>query len=117
MVLDGKIQVLDVPMRDVTFALGSSGQHISFNPLTSLIGIIALWGLAIWCMVDPDDAKDVLSTARSNVSLMFSWLIIGQKPVSLFFVLFIAYKFGDVKFGGKHEKPQFDGAQFFSMIL
>ena len=117
MVQDGKIKVLDVPMRDFTFSLGSSGEHISFNPLTSLIGVVFLWGLAIWCMVDPENSKDVLSTARSNVSLMFTWLIIAQKPISFFFTIFIAYKFGHVKFGGKDEKPEFDGAQFFSMIL
>lgn len=113
---DGKISVLDVPMREFSFAFGATG-HICFNPLTSLIGITALWGLAIWCMVDPGGSKDTLSTARSNVSLMFSWLIIAQKPISFFFTLFIAYKFGHIKFGAKDEKPEFDGAQFFSMIL
>lgn len=117
MILDGSVKVLDVPMRDFSFAPRFVDGHISFNPLTSLIGVLILWGLCIWCMADPTYSKDMLLDARSNVTLNFTWLIIAQKPISFFFVLFIAYKFGDVKFGSKHEKPEFSGMEFFAMIF
>jgi choline-glycine betaine transporter len=117
MVKDGNITVLDVPMRDFTFEPGFVEGHISFNPLTSLIGIIALWGLAIYCMVTPENALASLLQARYEVAELFTWLIIVTKPIAFFFILFIAYKFGDVKLGGKDEKPEFDGMQFFTMIF
>jgi hypothetical protein len=39
------------PVREWTFTLPFFSEHISFNPLVSAIGVIALWGLAIWSMV------------------------------------------------------------------
>ncbi|CAB9506058.1 Glycine betaine/proline/choline [Seminavis robusta] len=111
MIEDGALTVLDVPMRE--FNMGP----ISFNPFTSMIGIIALWGLAIWCMVNPEQALENLLETRANVGLYFTWFIIITKPLAFFWVLYIAYKFGDVKFGERDEEPEFNGMQFFSMIF
>lgn len=38
------------PVKEWSFTLPGFKEPIAFNPITSLIGIGLLWGLAIWCM-------------------------------------------------------------------
>lgn len=60
--------------------------------------------------------SDTLDTALFYSHAWTGFLII-QKPLSFFFILFIAYRFGDVKFGSRDEKPEFTDSSFFAMIL
>ena len=72
MIQDGNLWVLDVPMRQFDFVPPGFKEHMCFNPLASLIGIVALWGLAIWCMVKPEEALAKLLDARSEVAHYFT---------------------------------------------
>ena len=47
---DGEVDNADLyPLREVKFQfIGDT--PVSFNPVVSLIGIVCLWGVAIWCM-------------------------------------------------------------------
>ncbi len=38
-----------------------NGRQLYFNHATSLIGIGILWGLAIWCMADPEGSRAELT--------------------------------------------------------
>ncbi len=60
---------------------------------------------------------DVLVSWRANVTLYFTWLFIGSRVVFLFLLVFILIKFGHVKMGSEHEKPEFTTGESFSMIF
>lgn len=72
MVRDGDYWVLDVPMRSIDFTPFCLNEPISFNPIASSMGVIALWGLSIWCMVNPQHALTSLLGARSTVTQYFT---------------------------------------------
>ena len=38
-------------------------------------------------------------------------------PVLTFFVIWVAYRFGDIKLGAKDDEPEFSNASYFSMIF
>ena len=38
-------------------------------------------------------------------------------PVFTFFVVWVAYRFGDIKLGAKDAEPEFSNASYFSMIF
>lgn len=41
--------LIDAPMREVSLSGGLFSNHsLAFNPVTSLLGLICLWGAAIW---------------------------------------------------------------------
>lgn len=46
----------DFPMRETVISLGSGGE-LRFNWFVSLFGLAFLWGISIYCMVEPDKAK------------------------------------------------------------
>jgi len=38
------------PVREMEFRLPGFKDMVAFNPLVSLIGVVFLWGVSIWCM-------------------------------------------------------------------
>jgi hypothetical protein len=42
------------PVREIELQFCGMAEKIRFNPVVSLIGISILWGVSIWCMVDPE---------------------------------------------------------------
>jgi choline-glycine betaine transporter len=46
-----------------------------------------------------------------------SGIVIVSKPISFFFLIFITYKYGHIKFGKKHEVPEYSGITYFSMLF
>ena len=44
-------------------------------------------------------------------------IVVVSKPISFFFLLFITYKYGHIKFGKKHEEPEYSGITYFSMLF
>lgn len=114
---DLKNFVHEKPMREWRFTLPSMNQPIIMNPVTTLIGIVPLWTATIWCMASPDEALDTFVTTRGNIARSFTWFVIITKPLSLFFLLWITYKYGDIKFGGRDAKPEFGNFEYFAMIF
>lgn len=67
--------------------------------------------------MDPGGSSEQLSNWRSTVTLNFTWLFIGVRAFFFFFLIFVAVKYGHIKFGGKDEAPEFDTGSYFAMIF
>lgn len=112
------LEIKDVPMRTFQFELGRNSEHpVSFNPLTSMIGIGILWGMSIWCMTSPEAALEALTNAKSQTTFYFTWLFIFSRPFFMFFVCYIGWKYGHIKLGPKDSKPEFSDVAYFSMLF
>jgi hypothetical protein len=104
------------PVREFEFKLSFMEEKIAFNPVVSLIGIVILWGVSIWCMLDPEGSNKELGEWRSSVTLYFTWLFMGSKCAFFFFLLYTTIKFGHIKLGEKDEEPEFSTGSYFAMI-
>lgn len=107
----------DFPMRAMVIDLPFGGGQLYFNHATSLIGIALLWGLAIWCMVDPEGSREQLITLRQYCALYFTWFYIGTRPIFMFFILWIAFRYGDVRLGPPGSQPEFSNGTYFAMLF
>jgi choline-glycine betaine transporter len=105
------------PMRTFKFTLPFLKDSISFNPAVTIIGLVPLWGLTIYCMVDPTMAKGTLATWFSEVIDMFTWFYIVANPVLTFFIAWVAYRYGHIKLGKQDAEPEFSNATYFAMIF
>lgn len=103
------------PMRFVSIPF--CGKEIYLNPFTAFFGFAVLWGLAIWCMVDPDGALETLTAWQADVTDKFTWFYIVANPCFTFFVLWLVIRYGDVKLGKKDEEPEFDDSSYFMMLF
>jgi choline/glycine/proline betaine transport protein len=66
--------------------------------------------------VDLEHVNQILSEWRSSVSLMFTWVFQSTKPLAVFSVLFVLYKYGHIHLG-KTDKPVFSNFAYLSMII
>lgn len=66
------------PLREATFKIPFSKSEIMFNPPVALIGLVPLWGLAIFGMSNPDGAKAVMGDSYNKVVELFTWFYIGK---------------------------------------
>ncbi|CAB9508081.1 Glycine betaine/proline/choline/ectoine transporter VP1456 [Seminavis robusta] len=114
---DIKTYAQEKPMREWSFRLPFLASPIVMNPVTSMVGIIPLWAMTIWCMVEPENALEVLLKMRGKIALYFTWFVVITKPISFLFMMWITYKYGHIKFGGQHAKPEFGNFEYFVMIF
>eukprot|EP00934_Nitzschia_sp_Nitz4_P009058 Nitzschia sp. Nitz4//scaffold199_size41809//4067//6877//NITZ4_007444-RA/size41809-processed-gene-0.55-mRNA-1//-1//CDS//3329540543//9048//frame0 len=103
-------------MREVVIHL-PGGAQMRFNPLASAFATLLLWGLAIWCMVEPENASTTLIAWRGRIAELFTWFYIGTNPAFMVFVLWLTWKFGDVRLGPPDSKPDFDDLTYFTMLF
>lgn len=75
----GRNKHIETSMRKMTFNL-PFGNPVHFNPVTSIIGIVILWGLAIWCMVDPATSRAQLGAGQTAITDRFTWFYVGTNP-------------------------------------
>ncbi|CAJ1939141.1 unnamed protein product [Cylindrotheca closterium] len=102
-------------MREIVIPVGD--KEIRFNPVTSVFAIAFLWGLAVWCMTDPEFSRDKLVEFRGNVAELFTWFYVGTNPAFMFFILWVAYRYGNIRLGPQDSTPEFDDITYFSMLF
>ena len=105
------------PMREFSFPIPLGKHTVSFNPLTSFLGMAVLWGLSMWCMLSPDDALEGLQHAKSQTTYYFTWFYIASRPTFMFFVVYVAYKYGHIKLGLQDSIPEFSNITYFAMVF
>lgn len=87
------------------------------NPVTSFFGIVVLWGIAIWCMVDPEGSYQDLTKAQAAITDIFTWFYIVTTPLMFFFMGYLYIFYGDQKLGDPDSKPDYSGPTYFAMLF
>ena len=105
------------PMREMTINVPFSQDKMSFNGLVSFIALAFLWGITIFCMADPTGAKSELNRWFQTTIQYFTWFYILGNPVMFAFIIWIAYRYGDIKLGHKNAQPEFSDITYFSMLF
>ncbi|MDO4927523.1 MAG: choline BCCT transporter BetT [Corynebacterium sp.] len=95
-----------------------SGNHPDVNwPVFITSGSIVLL-IAVWAIIAPDNAYNVLNTIVSSVSTNLGWFYILTATVAVVFMIGIAVsKAGNIKLGPDHSKPQFRLFSWASMLF
>ena len=105
------------PMREISFSVPFSTEKMRFNGLVSFVALAFLWGITIFCMVDPSGAKTELDRWFQTTITYFTWFYILGNPVMFAFVIWIAYKYGHITLGHKGAKPEFTDMEYFTMLF
>src|SRR5690606_4103132 len=81
----------------------------------SAVGILAI---AIWAIVAPDRAEGVLGDLVGWTSSWFGWFYVLLATSILVFVITIAAsRYGSIKLGPDHVKPEFSTLSWASMLF
>ncbi|PJJ57768.1 choline/glycine/proline betaine transport protein [Mumia flava] len=83
--------------------------------VSSVVGVLVM---AIWAMVAPERAEAVLGDTVGWVVDVFGWFYVALTTVVLVFVLYLALsRYGRIKLGPDHSKPQFSTFAWASMLF
>jgi len=112
-------------------------RFIRLNWVVTLLASIVLWAFVIAVLTAGDTKPPKDSTPeefeafvgenlalkefnkwQSWISQNFSWFYISTQDVWIIFMFYLGYtKYGDIKLGKKHEKPEFKDLIWFSMLF
>ncbi len=82
---------------------------------SAVIGVLVM---ATWAIVAPDQAESVIGEAVARVVDWFGWFYVLLTTAVLVFVLYLAIsRFGSIKLGPDHSKPQFSTFAWASMLF
>lgn len=83
--------------------------------VSSVVGVLAM---AVWAIAAPEQAESVIGEAVGYVVDWFGWFYVVLTTAVLLFVLFLALsRYGSVKLGPDHSKPQFSTFAWASMLF
>ncbi|WP_341938163.1 choline BCCT transporter BetT [Marinimicrobium sp. C2-29] len=88
------------------------------NPVVFFGSSILIVFFALWTMFFTGAAEGVINTALSWVSNTFGWYYFLTVVIYLAFVIIIAAsRFGDIRLGPDHSKPEFNIVSWASMLF
>lgn len=93
-------------------------KHPTINRRVFFGGAIGTLAITIWCLVAPAHAERVLGYVVSWTSGWFGWFYVALALVVLFFVIYLALsRFGNIKLGPEHSKPEFSTMSWAAMLF
>ena len=82
---------------------------------SAVIGVLVM---ATWAIFAPDQAESVIGEAVARVVDWFGWFYVLLTTAVLVFVLYLALsRYGSIKLGPDHSKPQFSTFAWASMLF
>lgn len=74
--------------------------------------------VTIWCVAAPDQALNTLASLVGQVSTGFGWFYIALTTSVLVFVVYLACsKYGSVRLGPDHSRPEFSTGAWSAMLF
>jgi len=75
-------------------------------------------GLTLWCVLAPTSAEATLASLVGKVSTGFGWFYIALTTAVLVFVVYLAFsRFGSVRLGPDHSRPEFSTGAWAAMLF
>lgn len=100
------------------YSVGTPGsKFLYFNPIITGLSAILIWVFVIWAIVQEEDAARDAQKWQSWVTDVWNWLYMVSQNVWIVVLLYLLYKFWDLKLGKDTDEPEFSDATFFAMLF
>ena len=94
------------------------GPAATLNKPVFLTAASVTVAVTLWCVIAPSNAESVLGTIVGWVSTWFGWYYIALATAVLLFVLFLGFsRYGRVRLGPEHSKPEFSTGAWAAMLF
>ncbi|MGY0071008.1 choline BCCT transporter BetT [Streptomyces sp. QTS137] len=100
-----------------TAEAGTAGTG-TLKPVVFYGAAVLILAISIWAIITPSGAESVIGVAVDRISSWFGWYYFLAATLYLAFVVFIgASKYGTVKLGPKHYKPDYGLFAWAAMLF
>ncbi|MDO5627981.1 MAG: choline BCCT transporter BetT [Mobilicoccus sp.] len=88
------------------------------NPIVFWGSVIGVLLVAIWAMIAPEQAADVIGVAVGWTTGWLGWFYIALATAVLVFVIVVGFsRYGSIKLGPDHSTPQFSTFSWAAMLF
>ena len=106
------------PPEDVAPEQQDEQPNTRINPVVFFGSSACVIALALWAIISPQGASDTIGVVVVWISNWFGWFYILIATVFLAFVVFLALsRYGNIKLGPAHSKPDFSTFSWASMLF
>jgi len=100
------------------YSVGQIGsQRLYFNPVITALAAGGVWGFVIWAIVKQEEAAKETADAQTWVTDVWNWLYMISQNVWIVVLLYLLYKYYNLKLGKADDKPEFSDAAYFAMLF
>ncbi len=57
---------------------GCGPLRVEINPLVTILSAAVIWGMVIWCMIQPNEANRRIRPWMPFITKVFTWLYVGK---------------------------------------
>lgn len=91
---------------------------VRLKPVVFFGSAALILAISIWAIITPSGAETVIGVVVGKISRWFGWYYFLAASLYLLFVVFIAFsKYGTVRLGPKHSKPDYGIFTWGSMLF
>ncbi len=95
-----------------------SGLGFDLHPQVTLISIVLLVAFISMTLLYPAVAEQTFSDLMSGITKNAGWFFIFSANIFIIAALYFAFgKYGNIKIGGNHAKPEFSKFGWYAMLL
>lgn len=88
------------------------------NPVVTMTSIILVVAFVLFCAVAADKALSYFEAASATLLFSMKWFYIGSVSAVLVFLLYMMMsRYGHIRLGKDHEKPEFSYAAWIAMLF
>jgi len=88
-----------------------------FNPVITALAAGGVWGFVIWAMVGKEEAAADAADAQAWVTDVWNWLYMISQNIWIVVLLYLLYKYYNLKLGKDTDEPEFSDATYFAMLF
>ena len=99
-------------------AISNQSPAAETHQLMAIASALTVVAFVLFTVINPDYAGSVFNSARDFISSELDWYYIAIMNFYLLFALLLAFsKYGSIRLGANHEKPEFSYFAWFSMLF
>mmetsp|Transcript_76481 Transcript_76481/g.167041 ORF Transcript_76481/g.167041 Transcript_76481/m.167041 type:complete len:473 (-) Transcript_76481:1029-2447(-) len=102
---------------DKMASIGKRGSSYYCNPVVAGLAGILIWGFVIWGAIGKEAVAAETQAAQAWVTEIWNWLYMSSRNIWLLVLMYVLYKYYDIKLGSEEDKPEFSDLTYFAMLF
>jgi len=102
---------------DKMTSIGTKGGSLYCNPVVAGLAGLFIWGFIVSAALGKEQVAEETQAAQAWVTEVWDWLYMGSRNVWLLVLMYVLYKYHNIKLGDPDDEPEFSDLTYFAMLF
>mmetsp|Transcript_66929 Transcript_66929/g.145428 ORF Transcript_66929/g.145428 Transcript_66929/m.145428 type:complete len:762 (+) Transcript_66929:95-2380(+) len=102
---------------DKMTSVGTKGGSLYCNPVVAGLAGLFIWGFIVSAALGKEEVAEETQAAQAWVTEVWDWLYMGSRNVWLLVLMYVLYKYHNIKLGDPDDEPEFSDLTYFAMLF